>query len=304
MPSYQAVNLPPPCWPTLSCPKLTPVFWHFEISNRASWQTTEPTKENFSFHVLKMDWMCLDVLPHWTAVNNWIRKAAQKRLLIWHQILNRNLLYFTLLVFPCTEQPFFTQQPENNLHSLVSLPPNNFIISAHFLLQNFLAAQKLLSREVAAWPNTQLDCLLSEWIWWAQWPQKTAKQVKITLAQSRSWLKKCCGEGGHTTLLNIVFLMWYISQSSQKWVHENTCSFWRLPFTHILFKYSLMFKGVSHKTPEEILDYSKQLRIWIRGQQEFLELRRPRNCNHKNKRAKKMAWSHTAKAGKMSTSCS
>lgn len=70
-----------------------------DISNQASWQTTEPTKENFSFHILIMDWTSLDVLPQWTAVNNCIRKAVQKRLLILDQILNRNLPYFTLWCF-------------------------------------------------------------------------------------------------------------------------------------------------------------------------------------------------------------
>lgn len=43
--------------------------------------------------------MSLDVLPQRTAVNNWIRKTAQKRLLILDQLLNRNLLCFTLWCF-------------------------------------------------------------------------------------------------------------------------------------------------------------------------------------------------------------
>lgn len=63
--------------------------------------------------------------------------------------------------------------------------------------------------------------------------------------------------------------MQYISQNDQKRVYENTCSFWQLAFTHILFKYSLMFKGASHKSLEEILDYSKHLMSRVQGTTEI-----------------------------------
>lgn len=163
-------------------------------------------------------------------------------------------------MFCCTKQSPSTKQ--RKINSLVLLPPKTTLssvltssFSIFWLPRNFSAKK---------WQPGQTCvgtvCYQSR-SGELRDHKRQQNKLNITLAQSQSWLKKCCrerrGEGGHTTLLNIVFLMWYISRSGQKWGYENTCLFWLLPFTHILSKYSLMFKGATHKPPKEIPDYSK-----------------------------------------------
>lgn len=137
------------------------------------------------------------------------------------------------------------------LHPLVLLPPKTTLSSLltwgiFWLPRNFSAIKWQSSQ---ACPGTvyyqSTSGELSDHKGWqiklrSHWPNHRADR-RNTAGGDRV--------GGTLNFTKYNFPDVYISQNGQKWRCENTCSFWLLPFTHILFKYSLTFKGASHTPP-------------------------------------------------------
>lgn len=135
--------------------------------------------------------MSLDVLPQWTAVNNWIRKADQKRPLILDQSLNRNLLYFTLWCFAVLSNlpppnsrsiNFWSRCHQRQRYHLCSLPLSAFSCCPETSQQKkWQPGQACIGTVCYQSRSGELSD-----------HKRRQNKFKITLAQSRSWLKKCC----------------------------------------------------------------------------------------------------------------